>query len=68
MDRRLPANFNPTQGKLSCGDAVQAAIPQGLGTSMVERPATRIHQVLVNAFVKNFQATYKRLVGIKELR
>jgi hypothetical protein len=35
---------------------------------MVERPATRIHQVLVNAFVKNFQATNKRLVGIKELR
>jgi hypothetical protein len=49
---------------------VFTALPEGFSTSMVVRFAKGFDQIfdLVDAFVKNFQATYKRPVGIEELR
>src|SRR3954470_12618687 len=47
------------------------AVPQGLSTHMVEEPAEGkicSWDDIVDTFVKNFSATFKRPVGIEELR
>src|SRR3954470_11014900 len=47
------------------------AVPQGLSTHMVEEPAEGkicSWDDLVDTFVKNFSATFKRPVGIEQLR